>query len=63
MIDLDGIFDPSKVLYLNIKKSNHGVPLKFFTNLRSLHHGTHFEKDYIPSIEKLTSLSFDFLPS
>ena len=68
-IDLDGIFDPSKILKLEIKtvtSYDHEIDevLRLFTNLRSLHlRHDPMKLEYFPEIKALTSLSFASFPS
>ena len=68
-IDLDGIFDPAKILKLEIKTvtsydNKIDEVLRLFTNLRSLHLRHDLLKlEYFPEIKALTSLSFASFPS
>jgi hypothetical protein len=62
MIDLDDIFDPSKILYLEADLM-HLKQLRLFTNLRSLKLNTYCSKDELPKMLGLTSLTFGFTPN
>ena len=68
-IDLDGIFDPSKILKLEIirvKSYDNEIDelLRLFTNLRSLHLKKNLMKlEYFSEIKALASLSFAIIPS
>ncbi len=68
-IDLDGIFDPFKILKLEIirvKSYDNEIDelLRLFTNLRSLHFKKNLMKlEYFSEIKALSSLSFATVPS
>ncbi len=68
-IDLDGIFDPSKIFKLEIQwikiyDNEIDEVLRLFTNLRSLHLSDDLLKyEQFPTIKALTSLSFGTFPS
>ena len=62
-ISFDGIFDPSKIQKLEIYSIYINEGLRLFTNLRSLHLEYDPNKEFIPDIEALTSISFGSVPS
>jgi hypothetical protein len=62
MIDLDDIFDPSKILYLEADLM-HLKQLRLFTNLRSLKLKISCLKDELPKMQALRSLTLGFTPN
>jgi hypothetical protein len=62
MIDLDDIFDPSKILYLEADLM-HLKQLPLFTNLISLKLKYSCSKDELPKMHSLTSLTLGFTPN
>jgi hypothetical protein len=62
MIDLDDIFDPSKILYLEADLM-HLKQLPLFTNLRSLKlKKNSCSKDELPKMQGFKSLTLGFTP-
>lgn len=53
MINIDDIFDPSKILYLKINGAYHPEVLRVFNNLRILDVSYTFAKDLLTSLKKL----------
>ena len=62
IINLDGIFDPSKILKLQTILGKNYEVLKLFANLRSMYLHYFCELNFIPKIEGLTSFAIESIP-